>query len=99
MSQDLIRQVSSLPSYVNPFGLSPDKLAAGILEINTMLDRHFSTVKGAKDGESKSMLSWNYAARSKNSSPTNLTEQLPVDIVVPVTTSGSVEVVPHVASH
>ena len=98
MSQDLIRQVSSLPSYVNPFGLSPDKLAAGLLEIDTMLDRHFFTVKGAKDGEYKSMLSWNYAAHSKKSSPANSTEQLPVDIVVPVTTSASVEIVPHVAS-
>ena len=58
------------------------------------------TVKGAKDGEYKSMFRWNYAALSQaeKSSPANSTEQLPVDIVVPVTTLASVEIVPHVAS-
>ena len=98
MSQDLLLQVSSLPSCVNPFGFSPDKLAAGLLEIGNMRDRHFSTVKGAKDGEYKSMFHWNYAAQSGKSSPANSTEQLPVNIVVPVTTSASVEIVPHIAS-
>ena len=98
MSQDLLLQVSSLPSCVNPFGFSPDKLAAGLLEIGNMRDRHFSTVKGAKDGEYKSMFHWNYAAQSGKSSPANSTEQLPVNIVVPVTTSASVEIVLHVAS-
>ena len=58
--------MSSLPSCVNPFGLSPDKLAAGLLEIDTMLDRHFFTVKGAKAGEYKSMFRWKQIAECEN---------------------------------
>ena len=56
--------MSSLPITVNPFDLSPNKLAAGLLEIDTMLDRHFTTVKGAKDGEYKTMsrASWIHVA-------------------------------------